>query len=154
MSCVNLPCYRYTTEFVDLGNVSALRTFRVLRALKTISVISGEKNQVKRQGWRDTPGPFQPPGSQSCLPEGPLDMPVTRIPLPELGAVEESFSLEPQNGLWAVHPSQAHSQTPGVQANPRQDRTGPQFFPQMLSSFSNLNSAAFLVKSWGSNYRK
>ncbi|XP_026513603.1 sodium channel protein type 4 subunit alpha-like, partial [Terrapene carolina triunguis] len=29
----------YTTEFVDLGNVSALRTFRVLRALKTITVI-------------------------------------------------------------------------------------------------------------------
>ncbi|XP_053170886.1 sodium channel protein type 4 subunit alpha-like, partial [Scomber japonicus] len=26
----------YVTEFVDLGNVSALRTFRVLRALKTI----------------------------------------------------------------------------------------------------------------------
>ncbi|KAM9482283.1 sodium channel protein type 8 subunit alpha-like [Clarias gariepinus] len=34
---------RYITEFVDLGNVSALRTFRVLRALKTISVIPGEK---------------------------------------------------------------------------------------------------------------
>ncbi len=33
---------RYVTEFVDLGNVSALRTFRVLRALKTISVIPGE----------------------------------------------------------------------------------------------------------------
>ncbi|KAK2525995.1 hypothetical protein Q9233_008628 [Columba guinea] len=32
---------RYVTEFVDLGNVSALRTFRVLRALKTISVIPG-----------------------------------------------------------------------------------------------------------------
>lgn len=37
-----LPHYRYVTEFVDLGNVSALRTFRVLRALKTISVIPGE----------------------------------------------------------------------------------------------------------------
>ncbi|KAK1332585.1 hypothetical protein QTO34_007268 [Cnephaeus nilssonii] len=37
---------RYTTEFVDLGNVSALRTFRVLRALKTISVISGLKTIV------------------------------------------------------------------------------------------------------------
>lgn len=35
-------CCRYVTEFVDLGNVSALRTFRVLRALKTISVIPGE----------------------------------------------------------------------------------------------------------------
>ncbi|GAA6066005.1 sodium channel protein type 4 subunit alpha B-like [Tachysurus ichikawai] len=31
----------YITEFVDLGNVSALRTFRVLRALKTITVIPG-----------------------------------------------------------------------------------------------------------------
>ncbi|GCB75619.1 hypothetical protein scyTo_0018236, partial [Scyliorhinus torazame] len=29
----------YITEFIQLGNVSALRTFRVLRALKTISVI-------------------------------------------------------------------------------------------------------------------
>lgn len=33
---------RYVTEFVDLGNVSALRTFRVLRALKTITVIPGQ----------------------------------------------------------------------------------------------------------------
>ncbi len=40
--CVILPYFRYVTEFVDLGNVSALRTFRVLRALKTISVIPGE----------------------------------------------------------------------------------------------------------------
>ncbi|XP_061051282.1 sodium channel protein type 5 subunit alpha isoform X2 [Eubalaena glacialis] len=36
----------YTTEFVDLGNVSALRTFRVFRALKTVSVISGLKTIV------------------------------------------------------------------------------------------------------------
>ncbi|XP_042327835.1 sodium channel protein type 5 subunit alpha-like [Sceloporus undulatus] len=36
----------YITEFVDLGNVSALRTFRVLRALKTISVVSGLKTIV------------------------------------------------------------------------------------------------------------
>lgn len=42
--CFCLPaCCRYVTEFVDLGNVSALRTFRVLRALKTISVIPGEE---------------------------------------------------------------------------------------------------------------
>ena len=41
-------CCRYVTEFVDLGNVSALRTFRVLRALKTISVIPGE--EAKRRG--------------------------------------------------------------------------------------------------------
>jgi hypothetical protein len=57
VSCVNLPCYRYTTEFVDLGNVSALRTFRVLRALKTISVISGEKIRLnaKAGGTRLSP---------------------------------------------------------------------------------------------------
>ncbi|KAG7267232.1 LOW QUALITY PROTEIN: hypothetical protein CRUP_010661 [Coryphaenoides rupestris] len=36
----------YVTEFVDLGNVSALRTFRVLRALKTISVIPGLRTIV------------------------------------------------------------------------------------------------------------
>ncbi|XP_075701879.1 sodium channel protein type 4 subunit alpha isoform X3 [Rhinoderma darwinii] len=42
--CVILMAY--TTEFVDLGNVSALRTFRVLRALKTITVIPGLKTIV------------------------------------------------------------------------------------------------------------
>ncbi|XP_010115173.1 PREDICTED: sodium channel protein type 4 subunit alpha [Chlamydotis macqueenii] len=36
----------YITEFVDLGNISALRTFRVLRALKTITVIPGLKTIV------------------------------------------------------------------------------------------------------------
>uniref|UniRef100_A0AAR2KT61 Sodium channel protein n=1 Tax=Pygocentrus nattereri TaxID=42514 RepID=A0AAR2KT61_PYGNA len=36
----------FVTEFVKLGNVSALRTFRVLRALKTISVIPGLKTIV------------------------------------------------------------------------------------------------------------
>ncbi|XP_057191838.1 sodium channel, voltage-gated, type I-like, alpha isoform X1 [Triplophysa rosa] len=36
----------YVTEFVDLGKVSALRAFRVLRALKTISVIPGLKTIV------------------------------------------------------------------------------------------------------------
>uniref|UniRef100_A0A667XBC8 Sodium channel protein n=1 Tax=Myripristis murdjan TaxID=586833 RepID=A0A667XBC8_9TELE len=36
----------YITEFINLGNVSALRTFRVLRALKTISVIPGLKTIV------------------------------------------------------------------------------------------------------------
>uniref|UniRef100_A0A8D2IMH3 Sodium voltage-gated channel alpha subunit 8 n=1 Tax=Varanus komodoensis TaxID=61221 RepID=A0A8D2IMH3_VARKO len=37
----------YITEFVNLGNVSALRTFRVLRALKTISVIPGKAVGVR-----------------------------------------------------------------------------------------------------------
>ncbi|XP_017213150.2 sodium channel, voltage-gated, type I-like, alpha isoform X1 [Danio rerio] len=36
----------YVTEFVDLGSVSALRAFRVLRALKTISVVPGLKTIV------------------------------------------------------------------------------------------------------------
>lgn len=40
---------RYVTEFVDLGNVSALRTFRVLRALKTISVIPGSTSFLVSQ---------------------------------------------------------------------------------------------------------
>ncbi|OXB69271.1 hypothetical protein ASZ78_011391 [Callipepla squamata] len=40
---------RYVTEFVDLGNVSALRTFRVLRALKTISVIPGHFYRLEGQ---------------------------------------------------------------------------------------------------------
>uniref|UniRef100_A0A8D2LM10 Sodium channel protein n=1 Tax=Varanus komodoensis TaxID=61221 RepID=A0A8D2LM10_VARKO len=47
---VDSPCFCfsefYVTEFVDLGNVSALRTFRVLRALKTITVIPGLKTIV------------------------------------------------------------------------------------------------------------
>uniref|UniRef100_A0A8C3Y8L4 Sodium channel protein n=1 Tax=Catharus ustulatus TaxID=91951 RepID=A0A8C3Y8L4_CATUS len=38
--------FAYVTEFVDLVNVSALRTFRVLRVLKTISVIPGLKTIV------------------------------------------------------------------------------------------------------------
>ena len=34
--------YRYLTMVIaDLGNLSALRTFRVLRALKTVAVIPG-----------------------------------------------------------------------------------------------------------------
>nr|AIU38237.1 voltage-gated sodium channel Nav1.4a, alpha subunit [Campylomormyrus tamandua] len=36
----------YITEFVDLGNVSALRAFRVLRALKTITAVPGLKTIV------------------------------------------------------------------------------------------------------------
>ncbi|XP_075036832.1 sodium channel protein type 2 subunit alpha-like [Mixophyes fleayi] len=42
-SVILLAC---VTEVVNLGNVSALRTFRVLRALKTISVIPGLKTIV------------------------------------------------------------------------------------------------------------
>ena len=32
---------RYITMVVDLGNVSVLRTFRVLRALKTVAIVPG-----------------------------------------------------------------------------------------------------------------
>lgn len=35
---------RYVTMGVDLGNLSALRTFRVLRALKTVAIIPGKKS--------------------------------------------------------------------------------------------------------------
>ena len=33
---------RYITMGIDLGNLAALRTFRVLRALKTVAIIPGE----------------------------------------------------------------------------------------------------------------
>jgi hypothetical protein len=33
---------RYVTIGVDLGNLAALRTFRVLRALKTVAIVPGE----------------------------------------------------------------------------------------------------------------
>ena len=36
----------YITFFVNLGNVSVLRTFRVLRALKTVAVVPGLKTIV------------------------------------------------------------------------------------------------------------
>lgn len=29
---------------IDLGNLAALRTFRVLRALKTVAIVPGKKN--------------------------------------------------------------------------------------------------------------
>uniref|UniRef100_A0A3B5MX62 Sodium channel protein n=1 Tax=Xiphophorus couchianus TaxID=32473 RepID=A0A3B5MX62_9TELE len=41
-----IDVFVYIIVFVNLGNVSALRTFRVLRALKTISVIPGLKTIV------------------------------------------------------------------------------------------------------------
>lgn len=40
-SAVYISC-RYLTMVLELGNLSALRTFRVLRALKTVAVIPGE----------------------------------------------------------------------------------------------------------------
>lgn len=121
VSCVRFPCYRYTTEFVDLGNVSALRTFRVLRALKTISVISGE-NQVKRQGWRDFPATWAPWQSTGR----PLECACHQNTCPrarEWGrlAVDTAVPSKPQNGLQAVRPSKAHSHRhQGAESTPRQ----------------------------------
>ena len=34
--------HSYVTMGIDLGNLAALRTFRVLRALKTVAIIPGE----------------------------------------------------------------------------------------------------------------
>ena len=31
----------YLTSFVEMGNIAGLRTFRVLRALKTVSIMPG-----------------------------------------------------------------------------------------------------------------
>lgn len=53
------PLPRYLTEFVDLGNISALRTFRVLRALKTITVIPGTGERQGPSTW--------PTGLPPCL---------------------------------------------------------------------------------------
>jgi len=40
---MRLSCwYRYITIAFPMGNVAALRTFRVLRALKTVAVIPGK----------------------------------------------------------------------------------------------------------------
>lgn len=36
------PENRYVTMGIDLGNLAALRTFRVLRALKTVAIIPGK----------------------------------------------------------------------------------------------------------------
>nr|CAD7424707.1 unnamed protein product [Timema monikensis] len=40
--CVGNPVFSYVTMGIDLGNLAALRTFRVLRALKTVAIIPGK----------------------------------------------------------------------------------------------------------------
>lgn len=35
-------CCSYVTMGIDLGNLAALRTFRVLRALKTVAIVPGK----------------------------------------------------------------------------------------------------------------
>ena len=36
----------YLTSFVELGNLAGLRTFRVLRALKTVSIMPGQLQEL------------------------------------------------------------------------------------------------------------
>lgn len=82
--CFCLPaCCRYVTEFVDLGNVSALRTFRVLRALKTISVIPGEEVNIKRT----LPGQSLLEAQNQCFKSRPAYHRVNTVSLTECDAV-------------------------------------------------------------------
>ena len=134
--CVTFPCYRYTTEFVDLGNVSALRTFRVLRALKTISVISGE-NQVKRQGWRDTLRPSQPPGGQGNRWEGPSECACHQNTFPRawvggLSAADTAVPSKPHKASSGL-PTPAKptfTDARGAHGTPGRSCIEPKFFPR------------------------
>ena len=40
--------FRYITAFINLGKVAVLRTFRVLRALKTVAVVPGRVEHFNR----------------------------------------------------------------------------------------------------------
>lgn len=40
--------YSYVTMGIDLGNLAALRTFRVLRALKTVAIVPGMLREYRR----------------------------------------------------------------------------------------------------------
>ena len=61
--------HRYITMGIDLGNLAALRTFRVLRALKTVAIIPGKfifnnpfltaRNTVRSLEWLDVVGNFK-----------------------------------------------------------------------------------------------
>lgn len=42
----------YVTMGIDLGNLAALRTFRVLRALKTVAIVPGMLRSTYRSGCR------------------------------------------------------------------------------------------------------
>jgi hypothetical protein len=39
----------YVTMGIDLGNLAALRTFRVLRALKTVAIVPGNYKKLNRR---------------------------------------------------------------------------------------------------------
>ena len=43
LSLSPLFTHSYVTMGIDLGNLAALRTFRVLRALKTVAIVPGMK---------------------------------------------------------------------------------------------------------------
>ena len=45
---------RYITMGIDLGNLAALRTFRVLRALKTVAIIPGKHKEKRTKGKNPT----------------------------------------------------------------------------------------------------
>ena len=40
----------YVTMGIDLGNLAALRTFRVLRALKTVAIVPGMLSEIDQLG--------------------------------------------------------------------------------------------------------
>lgn len=44
--CSTYNFYSYVTMGIDLGNLAALRTFRVLRALKTVAIVPGNLKNI------------------------------------------------------------------------------------------------------------
>lgn len=90
--------YRLLTEFIKVGNLQALRTFRVLRALKTISVIPGKASPpspgATRNGKHQTLSSYRrrerPFVSVSCLPclAAPAPNPPSAdCPVPSAGVI-------------------------------------------------------------------
>ena len=47
-------CTGYLTSFVEMGNLAGLRTFRVLRALKTVSIMPGTDQTLFKKKEYDT----------------------------------------------------------------------------------------------------
>ena len=47
-------CTGYLTSFVEMGNLAGLRTFRVLRALKTVSIMPGTDQTMFKKKEYDT----------------------------------------------------------------------------------------------------
>lgn len=78
-------------------------------------------------------------------------MPVTRIPLSEVGGSGRIFL--PGTSEWALgclpQPSPLSDTRSSEQPTGKMEPV-PDASPKTLSSFSNLNSAALLVENWGS----